>query len=288
MPVTGTLPTRPPTPAGKTSMRYEILGTLRLRMDDETVLLDSRKLEVLLATLLIRVDRVVPVRQLMTELWDEDLPARAAAGLHVNISRLRKVVRQNTKTAGPIVTRPPGYLLQLNGDEIDAREFEALVQAGREQLKRREYAHASATTHRARDMWDGSAPFGGLSGGPLIAGHTKRLEELRVDCTALMIEADLALGRHRELVGELYALTIEHPRKETFYQQLMLALYRSDRQADALAVFQQARSVIGSELGVEPCPALRELNRAILIEHPGLDALTGRPGPAGFEFGAIR
>ncbi len=257
-------------------MRYEILGSLRVIMDDECALLDSRKLEILLATLLIRADRVVQARFLMTELWDEEPPARAVAGIHVNISRLRKFLKQGKQEVGPIVTRSPGYMLQLRADEVDSRIFEKMVQLGRDELRRQDYAQASSVLRSALDMWRGSSPFGGLLGGPILAGFSKRIEEARVECTEMLIEADLALGRHRELVSELYSLIIEYPAQEAFYQYLMLALYRSDRQADALAVFHRARQVINSELGLEPCQTLRDLHRSILMEDSRLDPLSNR------------
>ena len=259
-------------------MIYEVLGSFRLAVDGECALLESRKLEILLATLLIRADHVVNCRSLMTELWDAEPPTRAAAGIHVNISRLRKFLKQRKWVGGQIVTRSPGYMLQLGSDEVDARCFDEMVNAGREQLRRRDYAHASLVLRSALDLWHGSSPFGGLQGGPILAGYTRRMEESRLECLEMMIEADLALGRHRELVSELYALTTEHPLQETFYRQLMLALYRSDRQADALVTFHRARQVINANLDLEPCQALRDLHHAILMEDRRLDPLSERAG----------
>ncbi|MDT0439255.1 MULTISPECIES: AfsR/SARP family transcriptional regulator [Streptomyces] len=261
-------------------MRYEILGSFCVVVGDEQALLESRKLEILLAVLLIRADHVVNCRSLMTELWDAEPPTRAAAGIHVNISRLRKFLKQRKWAGGQIITRSPGYMLQLGSDEVDARTFDKMVNSGREQLRRQEYAAASTVLRSALGLWHGSSPFGGLQGGPILAGYSRRMEESRLECLEMMIEAELALGRHRELVSELYALTTEHPLQETFYRQLMLALYRSDRQADALSTFHSARHVINANLGLEPCQALRDLHHAILVEDRRLDPLSDPAGLA--------
>ncbi|MFE7563014.1 BTAD domain-containing putative transcriptional regulator [Kitasatospora sp. NPDC057500] len=261
-------------------MLYEILGSFCVVVDGERALLESRKLEILLAVLLIRADHVVNFGSLVTELWDAEPPSRAAAGIHVNISRLRKFLKQRRPAGGQIITRSPGYMLQLGPDEVDARCFEKMVNVGREQLRRQEYVAASAELRSALDLWHGSSPFGGLQGGPILAGYSRRMEESRLECLEMMIEAELALGRHRELVSELYALTTEHPFQETFYRQLMLALYRSDRQADALSTFHSARQVINANLGLEPCQALRDLHHAILMEDRRLDPLSDPAGLA--------
>jgi DNA-binding SARP family transcriptional activator len=261
-------------------MRYKILGSFCVVVGDEHALLESRKLEILLAVLLIRADHVVNSHSLMTELWDADPPTRAAAGIHVNISRLRKFLNQRKWVGGQIITRSPGYMLQLGSDEVDARNFDKMVNSGREQLRRQEFAAASSVLRSALSLWHGSSPFGGLQGGPILAGYSRGMEESRLECLEMMIEAELALGRHRELVSELYALTTEHPLHETFYRQLMLALYRSDRQADALATFHSARQVINANLGLEPCQALRDLHQAVLIEDRRLDPLSDSAGLA--------
>ncbi|TYB45388.1 AfsR/SARP family transcriptional regulator [Actinomadura chibensis] len=252
-------------------MRYELLGPMRLVDGTGTSAISARKVETVLAVLLIRSDQVVSFDRLMAEIWGDGLPRRATAGLHVYVSQLRKFLRRPGRTDSPVATRVSGYILHKGVDEIDFHVFLQLMNQGRAHLRECRHAEAIACFDDALNLWRGPV-LGGLRSGPIVDGFVTWLTESRLECMELMIDAQLQLGRHRELVGRLYSLVAENPLRETFYRQLMLALYRSERQADALKVYQTARYTLSQELGLEPCRALQDLQRAILAGDRGLDA----------------
>jgi DNA-binding SARP family transcriptional activator len=227
-------------------------------------------MEILLAILIIRANHVVPLDQLITEIWGDRAPRRATAGLHVYVSQIRKFLHRPFHAESPIVTRPPGYLLDTGSDDIDYHQFLGLVDRGR--ACAREECHEEATGYLddALALWRGPV-LSDLRQGPITEGFVTWLMETRVECVEMLIDSQLALGHHRELVGRLYSLTAEHPLRESFYRQLMLALYRSERQADSLKVYQTARRTLNDELGLEPCRALQDLQRAILRGDEKLD-----------------
>jgi DNA-binding SARP family transcriptional activator len=251
-------------------VRYEILGPLRVSDGNDSASISARKIEILLAVLLIRSDQVVATSQLITEVWGESAPRRATAALHVYISQLRKFLRRPSRRGSPIVTRPPGYLLRLGPDELDLHLFNQLVHQGRARAMAQRHMEASACLEAALSLWRGPA-LDDLRDGPIINGFATWLEEERLECIEMLVDSDLALGRHRQLVGRLYALIAEHPLREALYRQLMLALYRSERRADALKVYQTARETLKDELGLEPSRALRRLQQAILTADDQLD-----------------
>jgi SARP family transcriptional regulator, regulator of embCAB operon len=251
-------------------MRYEILGPLRVVDEDGSAFISARKIEILLAVLLIRADQVVTADQLMVEIWGDRLPRRATACLQVYISQLRKFLSRPSRPGSPIVTRPPGYLLRVGSDEFDLSSFLGLVTAGRTNARASRHQEASDCFERALALWRGPV-LDDLRIGPIVEGFVTWLDEMRMGCTEMLVDSQLELGRHRELVGGLYALSVEHPLRETFYRQLMLALYRSERKADALNVYQTARKMLNDELGLEPCRMLQDLQRAILIADDQLD-----------------
>ena len=244
-------------------MRYELLGNLRVVDAESTSSLGAQKVEILLASLLTRVDRVVTADQLMGEIWGENLPRRAAAGLHVYISELRKFLRRPDRPEGPIITRSRGYMLCQGSDTLDSQTFMELADIGRTHMRGSRYEEAADAFEQGLALWRGPV-FGDVGTGPLGRSFCTRLNEARMECMEMLIDAQLQLGRHRELVGLLYTLTTENPLHEAFHRQLMLALYRSERRADALKVYQSARRTLIDELGVEPCPPLRDLHLTIL------------------------
>ncbi len=244
-------------------MRYELLGTLRVVDEGHSFSISARKVEILLATLLIRADHVVTADQLMAEIWGEQLPRRATAGLHVYVSELRKLLSRPVRQDVPIVTRSPGYLLRRGTDSIDSEAFLELRDLGRVHLRGGRYAAASECFQEALALWRGTV-LDGIGIGPIVRSFAVGLAEARLECTEMFVDAQLELGLHRELIGFLYTLTAENPLREAFYRQLMLALYRSERRGDALRVYQSARRTLIEELGLEPCTPLRDLHRAIL------------------------
>jgi DNA-binding SARP family transcriptional activator len=224
-----------------------------------------------LALLVLHANEVVPAERLLVELWGEDVPPTATNALQAAVSRVRRALPE-----GRIVTRTLGYLFRADPAEIDVGRFEQLLAEGREALARGAAAQAAGTLRRALSLWRGPA-LADFRFDPFAQAEIARLEELRLVCTEERIEADLALGAAGELVGELQRLVADHPLRERLRGQLMLALYRGDRQADALAVYRELRNLFAEELGLEPAPALRELEAAILRQDPSLGAPQAPP-----------
>ena len=236
-------------------MDFRILGPLEVFDDDHPVPLGGARQRALLAILLTRANEVVSTDRLIDELWGEAPPRTAVNTLQYYVSRLRKLLG-----ADRIVTRIPGYTIRLEPGELDLDQFERLVaQGGAEALR------------EALGLWRGPA-LADFAFEPFAEAEIARLEELRLVALEQRLEADLALGHHRELVGELEALVAVHPLRERLRAQLMLALYRSGRQADALDVYRRTRETLVDELGVEPGPELQELERAILRHDRSLEA----------------
>ncbi|MFF2660048.1 BTAD domain-containing putative transcriptional regulator [Kitasatospora sp. NPDC058032] len=245
-------------------MRYEILGPLRVVDGDHVLAIGAPKRELVLGLLLVRSNQVVPADDLITEVWGDDPPRRARAALHVSISHLRKFLARPDRAGNPIVTQAGGYLLDLSRDELDAHEFVRLAELGRNHIKQRRFEEAAALMESALGLWRGPTR-GDLPSGSAISRYVTWLMELRLGCSEMLADAQLELGFHRELVPSLYSLTAEHPLREVFYRQLMLALYRSDRKADALMVYQTARRTLNAELGLEPCRSVQDLQQTILM-----------------------
>ena len=255
-------------------MEFRILGPLEVWDERGEVSLGGPKPRALLASLLLHPNEVVPTDRLIDELWGEDPPEDAAAALRVNVSRLRKALPQDVLT-----TRSPGYVLRVEPDELDLHRFERLVDEGRSLLARGLAVDASERLREALSLWKGPALADFVYESfaqPAIA----RLEEIRLAAVELRIDADLALGRHDELIGELEALVAEHPLRERMRMYLMTALYRSDRQAEALDAYQDARRALVDELGIDPSPALQDLERAILRQDPSLSGEATAPARA--------
>jgi SARP family transcriptional regulator, regulator of embCAB operon len=250
---------------GENQLKYQILGPLRLVVDNAVHSISAPKIETLLSVLLIRSNQVVSTSQLIAEVWDERPPRRATAAVHVYISNLRKLLSGNSCESGsPIVTRTPGYLLRLESDELDLVVFQRLVRQGRRYLAENRFDEAVRTFDEALALWRGPIPQ--ASNGPVMTAFFVGAEEARLECVELRVEANLQLGRHRAAVSDLYGLVNEHPLHEVFYGQLMRALYQSRRRADALDVYRQLRELLRRELGLEPGQALRELQRAVLTD----------------------
>lgn len=243
-------------------VRYELLGQLRVVDVKGSYSLSSQRMEVLLATLVIMPGRVVSMDQLITEIWPSDPPRRAVASLHVYVSQLRKFLAR-LGGSNPIVTRAPGYLFQPDDAETDLDDFQDLVTEGREHIRHDRHVAAVTCLQSALRLWRGT-PFSDLREGSIIRSFGEWLDQVRLECVKMLIASSLQLGRHGEVSPFLYSLVAEHPLHETFYHQLMTALYHSGRRAEALKVYQMARNTLRDELGLEPCLALRELQHSIL------------------------
>jgi pimeloyl-ACP methyl ester carboxylesterase/DNA-binding SARP family transcriptional activator len=244
-------------------MEFRILGPLEA--GDPPLALGGGKQRALLAVLLVNAGRTVPRSRLIDDLWGEDVPETAAKMVQIHVSQLRKAL-----PAGLLATRPPGYALEVAPEDVDLHRAERLLADAR---AARETGYAGAAAEALREalgLWRGEALA--EFDEPFAAVEAARIEELRLALTEERIDIDIALGRHADVVGELEALIARHPLRERPRGQLMLALYRSGRQAEALAAFQETRRALDEELGLEPSPALRELERRILRQDPDLDA----------------
>jgi DNA-binding SARP family transcriptional activator len=261
-------------------MRYEILGRLRVVDENGATVISAPRPENLLAVLIIHSDHVVPTDQLITEIWGANPPRKAAAALHVYVSQLRKILRRPGRSVSPIVTWSPGYILRTSSDELDFHAFLRLVNEGRGALRDDEPERAAGNLARALELWRGPV-FGDLRGGPSVQRLAAWLTEARLECTEMLADARLRLGRHDDVIGHLYPLTAEHPLRESFYRQLMLALWRTHRAADALRVYQTARHNLRLRSGREPGGALQSLHRGILQQQAALSGarFTADPEP---------
>lgn len=249
-------------------MRYGLLGPLRLTGDGAKCVISARKVEVLLATLLIREGQVVSMDQLIGEIWPDRPPRRATAALHVYVCTLRKLLHTPHHKRPTVLTSPPGYLFELGTDEADFRLFLDLLGRGRAALRAYRYEEADEALGRALALWRGPV-FDGHEYGPMMNEFARSLTERRTECLELYVEAKHRLGEHRQTIGLLYSLIEENPFHETFHRQLMLALYHSERKADALDVYRSAHRMFLEELGLPPCDAVRNLHKAILADDMG-------------------
>lgn len=259
-------------------MEFRVLGPLEAYDDRGRPLgLGGTKQRALLATLLLHANRVVSVDRLIDDLWGDHPPETAQNTLQAFVSRLRKALEQDGLPR-VLHTRPPGYLLAVEPDRLDLARFEQLLAQGERALADGDAPGASALLHEALDLWRGP-PLDDVAHEPFALVAIRRLDELRLTALEQRLEADLALGRHGDLVAELAALVREHPLRERLRGQQLLALYRSGRQAEALDAYQDARRTLVDELGIDPSPALQQLEKAILRQDPALD-LAPAPRPA--------
>ncbi|HEY2200873.1 MAG TPA: BTAD domain-containing putative transcriptional regulator, partial [Solirubrobacteraceae bacterium] len=259
-------------------MRFGILGPLEVTDDQGRELaLGAPRQRAVLAILLLHANEVVSNERLIDELWDERAPRTAVKTIQVYVSNLRKALGD-----GRIATRGKGYVLGLQCVERDADRFEALVAAGRRELHGGDPRAAVASLREALGLWRGQA-LADFCYEPFAQAEIARLEEARLTALEDRVDAELALGDDASLVGELEALVQQHPWRERLHAQLMLALYRAGRQADALVAYQQTRTRLADELGLEPGQALQVLQRQILGQEPSRHLTTAR-GPAETSF----
>jgi DNA-binding SARP family transcriptional activator len=250
-------------------MDFRLLGPLEVVGDEGSLQLGGIKQRSLLAMLLLHANQVVSIDRLIDALWGASPPLTCGKSIQVYVSRLRKSIGDNR-----LVTHAPGYALYVDPGELDLTRFEQLVaEAWRAPPER-----ASAKLREALGLWRGP-PLADLAYEQFAQAEIARLEEMRLGAVEQRLESDLALGRHAELVAELETLVARHPLRERFRYQLMLALYRSERQAEALEAYRQARRELSDELGLEPSESLKRLEAAILRQDPDL-AAADDPGRA--------
>ena len=247
--------------AREQSLEFRILGPLEVVAGGRARALGGSRQRTLLALLLTRANEAVSRDRLIDELWGAEPPRTAANALHYHVSQLRKALAPSDA----IVTQEPGYLIRVAPNELDLLRFEQLV----DEARRTPPEIAARLLRQALALWRGPA-LADLANEPFAQAEILRLEELRLAALEHRFEADLALGRHGELVGELEALVREHPLRERLRGQLMRALYGAGRQAHALAAYRETRTLLVEELGIEPSAELQDLEKAILRQDPGL------------------
>ena len=248
-------------------MRFRLLGPIEVTDRDRALPLGGTKQRSLLALLLLDANEIVSTDRIIAELWGDAPPATVAKSVQLYVSRLRAELGTER-----LVTHPPGYAVRVDPDELDLMVFERLC----EEARAAPPELAAETLREALALWRGP-PLGDLRYESFAQAAIARLEELHASALEQRIDADLEARRHLELVGELQALVAAHPHRERLHGQLMLALYRSGRQAESLLVYQAASRRLSEELGLQPGTALRQLERAILEQDPALDP----PAPEG-------
>ncbi|HEV2370725.1 MAG TPA: BTAD domain-containing putative transcriptional regulator [Streptosporangiaceae bacterium] len=256
---------------------FRILGPLEAWDGREWVQIRPPKWRALLAALLLHAGQQVPTDRLISEIWDESPPATANNLISVYVHHLRRLI--GDEDGAVLVTRSPGYQVVLRSGELDADRFTRLVTQGREVLGARDPAAAAALLTQALDLWRGRA-LADVSATPLVSAEADRLEESRVAAVALRVEADLACGRHAQVIPELRRMLADDPLREELWELLMRALARAGRQAAALEAYDQARHVIAEELGVDPGAPLQQLYQQILNSDPAITAPPPTETPA--------
>src|SRR6266511_2315155 len=258
-------------------MDFRILGPLEVDQEGRELPLGGRQQRALLALLLLRANEVVRVDEIIDELWPEAPPPSATRSVHALVSRLRRLLEGGQADArdgdeddtGVLLARAHGYLLRVAPGELDLHRFQSLLDEGRDALAAGQADVAARTLREALAIWRGP-PLAEFASNSFAMAEIARLNELRLSALEERIEADLAAGRSSELVAELEALVAAQPLRERLRGQLMLALYRCGRQAEALQLYQDTRRLLVGELGIEPSQALQRLEQAILRQEEAL------------------
>jgi DNA-binding SARP family transcriptional activator len=246
-------------------MRFRLLGPLRVRNGGVWSAVGAPQQRAVLAVLLLARGRLTTMEGLIHELWGDRPPRTATTTIHGYVGRLRRMLGGGGR--GPLVTRDRGYEMVMGTDDLDADVFDRLVSAARRDLVARRFDEAAGQLAEGLGLWQGPA-MSDVPVGPRLTVEAARLEQRRLTAIEARLAADLELGRHAEAVEELQRLADEHPFREGLHAQLMLALYRCGRRAEALAAYQRGRRALVAELGLEPGRELRELHRAILADAP--------------------
>ncbi|MFG3104739.1 BTAD domain-containing putative transcriptional regulator [Streptomyces sp. NPDC048182] len=269
-------------------MDIEVLGALAVQENGASITPTAPKPRQVLALLALHADRVVPVATLTDELWGQTPPRSARTTLQTYVLQLRELIAaalaRDAGAAGAprtakdvLVTMPCGYLLAAGGGGSDVRAFERLSGTGYRAMDAGDFPGAARQLREALALWTGTA-LADVQAGPQLQMEVKRLEESRLCALDQRIEADLRLGRHRELLAELTVLVNRYRTHETLHAQFMLALYRSGRRGEALETYQRLRTLLVKDLGLEPSAALQRLQWFILTAHPE-SAAAPAPGP---------
>ena len=258
-------------PAG---FEFRLLGPLSVTYRGQPVPVGAPKHRALLAALVVDANRVVPVDTLVERLWGERAPSGARVTLQNHVMRLRRVLA-SVAAADPVLTATDGYLLAADDDRVDLRRFDTLLDRACAILAEAGPARARPLLAEALALWRGDALVD-IRSDALHREIVPALQERRLRAVELRVEVDLRLGRHAQLIAELAELTARHPLREGLWTARLLALYRSGRQAEALAAYRVVSGLLASDLGIDPGPALRDMHRAVLANDPALRAPTAR------------
>jgi DNA-binding SARP family transcriptional activator len=249
-------------------VEFRLLGPLQVADGAEWMSIRAPQQRAVLALLLLESGRLVTIDRLIDELWGDQPPASPHNTIHAYVMRLRRGL--GSSLGDRLITRSPGYQLQVESRALDAEVFEHLVAEGKTDMAAGHWSTAATRLGEALDLWHGPAALADVPSTPAVAAERTRLEQQRLAAVEARIDADLELGRHATVVSELEQLTTEHPLRENIRRQLMLALYRCGRRTEALEVYRQGRRLLIDELGIEPAKELRDLERTILsdVERP--------------------
>ncbi|MCO5990605.1 NB-ARC domain-containing protein [Actinoallomurus spadix] len=251
-------------------MEFRILGPIEARLNGKSIALDGTKQQTMLAALLMARGRLISDDRLSQLLWGDNPPSTASAQIYTYASRLRKCLGDEVT----IVRRSPGYTMSIGSSRIDQDDFLRLARSGARNLQKERFSEAARELRGALSLWRGPALANTTE--HLLMAESSRLEEARMSALEDRIEADLALGQHLQLVSELRGLVAEYPLREKIRSQLMIVLYQTGRQADALEVFHEGRRLLAEELGVDPSAELRGTYQSILAADPALAARAER------------
>jgi DNA-binding SARP family transcriptional activator/WD40 repeat protein len=257
------------------STQFRVLGPLEVSHDGVPVRLGGERQRALLALLLIHANALVTTERLIEHLFGGDAAPSAANAVHVAVSRLRRALRCVDEAV--LMTRPGGYVLRVGADQLDAARFERLLDEGRQAVAAGDPAAGTVRLREGLALWRGPA-LADLALMDFLAPEARRLDELHLLALMERIDADLALGRHAEVIPELEGLVAAEPLRERLRQQQMLALYRADRRAEALEVYRETSALLREELGLEPSRTLQDLERMVLRQDASLGA--SRPAVA--------
>jgi SARP family transcriptional regulator, regulator of embCAB operon len=251
-------------------MKFKVLGPLEVVASGRTVTPQATKIRSLIALLCVHSGTIVSRDYLVHALWSDNPPHTARTALQVYVSKLRKTLDAHAGLADRLITKPSGYLLELETGELDVREFDALSRCARIAADSGRLDEALRSLQAACSLWRGRA-LADLRGSPAFDSVARQLDERRIDVLERRIDVQLSLGQHRSVIGELYGLIEEYPTWEAIHSQLMISLYRSGRVGESLKVYRKIRDSLVREIGMEPGTGIRRLHQSILARDPALD-----------------
>jgi DNA-binding SARP family transcriptional activator len=258
-------------------MEFKVLGPLEVISRERAQTPSAPKIRQLLALLVLRLNQVVSLDTVMEELWGTEPPRSAVTTAQTYIYQLRKIFVRELGSAGSnmIETTAPGYLLRVNESQVDFRDFDRLIEQARLLLGAGQQERAARQLQSALGRWNGPA-LSNVSCGRILQGYVTHLEEKRITALEILVQAEMDLGNHRDLIAELRTLVMAHPFNEWFHIQLITALGRSGRRGDALNAYQDARHILGEELGLDPSAELELVHQDVLRVGSSVTSITSR------------